>query len=138
MKRIIKSLNAKDILLLHNLVIDATDGSHGISDYKLFESTVQSPFATFVGQEMYPTILEKAAALLHSLLTKPVFIDKNGKNAAVNANTAILSCAAFLELNGYRFIASPEDIRNLLNKTKKEKITVDQAIEWIQANSQKV
>src|SRR4051794_27496021 len=114
MKRIIKYLKSKDIILLHNLIVDSTGGSHGISDYDLFMSAVLSPHSTFVGQEMYQTPIEKASALLHSLLTKPVFFNKEGKKAEVNSKTAFLACATFLELNGYQFNADPNQVSKFI------------------------
>lgn len=134
MKRIIKYLNPKDILLLHSLVVDATNDYHGISDFHEFELAAMSPYSTFVGQEMYPSIIEKASALLQALLTRPVFVNKE-KKAAVNEKTAIIACITFLELNGYQFNASQTEITQFILKSKREKLTVDEAIEWLQSNS---
>jgi death on curing protein len=139
MKRIvIKHLQPKDVILLHNLMIDATGGTHGISNYQEFEAAVQTPDATFVGQEMYPTVIEKAAALLHALITRPVFIDSKGQKADVNQKTAILSCMTFLEINGYEFIAEPKEVVKFIKSAENENLTVDQTIEWVVKNCRKV
>ena len=46
---------------LHRFLMQVTGGLDGLRDEGLFDSAVQSPFATFGGQELYPSIEEKAA-----------------------------------------------------------------------------
>jgi len=73
-----------------------------IGDYGLLESAVARPQATVFGEDAYPTIHEKAAALLQSLATNHALIDGNKR-------TAFVSTALFYELNGRRIRASAED-----------------------------
>jgi death-on-curing protein len=61
---------------------------------QLLESALGRPFQSAGGQEAYPTIVEKAAALFHSLISNHPF--HNG-----NKRTAVLSMDAFLMGNGY-------------------------------------
>jgi death-on-curing protein len=58
------------------------------------ESALGRPFHSADGQDVYPTIIEKAAALFHSLIANHPF--HNG-----NKRTAVLSMDAFLMGNGY-------------------------------------
>ncbi|MEE2035940.1 type II toxin-antitoxin system death-on-curing family toxin [Nocardiopsis sp. CT-R113] len=68
-------------------------GSARVRDFGLLESAVHRPRGSSFGDEHYPDLFEKAAALMHSLARNHVFIDGN-KRAAWN-------CAAtFLEVNG--------------------------------------
>ena len=73
-----------------------------IGDYGLLETAVARPQATVFGEDAYPTIHEKAAALLQSLATNHALIDGNKR-------TAFVSTALFYELNGRRIRASAED-----------------------------
>lgn len=73
-----------------------------IGDYGLLESAVARPQASVFGEDAYPTLHEKAAALLQSLATNHALIDGNKR-------TAFVSTALFYELNGYRIGASAED-----------------------------
>ena len=47
------------VLLLHQLIAQETGGSIGVRDEGLLESALESVFATFGGQELYPTKEEK-------------------------------------------------------------------------------
>lgn len=66
-------------------------------DVGLIDSACQRPRASAFGQEAYPRLLEKAAALLHSLTANHPLI--NG-----NKRTAWLSTVVFLRLNGAEVI----------------------------------
>jgi death-on-curing protein len=64
-----------------------------VGDYGLLESAVARPQATVFGEDAYPTIHEKAAALLQSLATNHALIDGNKR-------TAFVATALFYALNG--------------------------------------
>lgn len=69
-------------------------GTGGISDVGLIESACARPRATAFGDDAYPSIWEKAAALLQSLARNHAFIDGNKR-------TAWLAAATFLGVNGH-------------------------------------
>ncbi len=60
----------------------------------LLHSAVARPFAAFGGEEFYPTDLEKAAALFHSLIKNHPFMDGTKR-------TAFSAALYFLEQCGY-------------------------------------
>jgi death-on-curing protein len=68
----------------------------GINDISVLESAVNRPMQTVFGEDAYPTLFDKAAALLESLVKNHCFV--NG-----NKRTAYLSMKAFLRVNGYDF-----------------------------------
>lgn len=61
----------------------------------LLHAAVARPFATFLGEELYPTDFEKAAALFHSLIKSHPFMDGTKR-------TAFASALFFLSERGYR------------------------------------
>lgn len=67
----------------------------GVKDRGLLESAVHRPQQSIFGEEAYPSLFDKAAALLESLVKNHCF--HNG-----NKRTAYLAAKAFLLLNGYR------------------------------------
>jgi death on curing protein len=67
----------KEVELLHRILIDKFGGSYGIRDNAALESAITRPFQTFDGKELYPSVLEKAAALIESILINHPFIDGN-------------------------------------------------------------
>lgn len=56
-------LTKEQILLLHTQLIEITGGSDGIRDIGLLESALESPFQSYGGVELYPSIQAKAARL---------------------------------------------------------------------------
>jgi death on curing protein len=52
-----------EVLELHRQVIDQSGGAFGIREVGLLESAIAQPRMTFDGEELYPSLLEKAALL---------------------------------------------------------------------------
>ena len=65
------------ILLLHQLIAQETGGEVGLRDQALLESAIESAFATFDGQDLYPTKEAKAARLGYALISNHAFLDGN-------------------------------------------------------------
>lgn len=70
-------------------------------DVGLLDSACQRPAASAFGADAYPTLLEKAAALLHSLTANHALIDGNKR-------TAWLSTVVFLRDNGARVVVTDD------------------------------
>ncbi|NGM85301.1 type II toxin-antitoxin system death-on-curing family toxin [Paenibacillus sp. 7124] len=66
----------------------------GIKDHALLDSAVHRPEQSLFGEDAYPSLFEKAAALLESLVKNHCF--HNG-----NKRTAYLAVKSFLMVNGY-------------------------------------
>ena len=84
------------VLLLHQLIAEETGGSIGVRDEGLLESALEAAFSTFGGQELYPSLEEKAAHLLYFITKNHSFLDGNKRIAA----TMFLY---FLDRNGVLF-----------------------------------
>ena len=119
-----KYLTVKDVLLLHDMAVDGSGGSHGLRDIGLLESAVARPESSFDGEELYPTIFLKAGALIHSLLRNHPFVDGNKR-------TSIFATMTFLELNKYTFIAEQKEIVIFALKVENEKLSVEQIADWL-------
>lgn len=61
-----KLLSRRQILMLHSMLIAQSGGMDGLRDEGLLDSAVNTPLQAFGGQELYPTILEKAARVMDS------------------------------------------------------------------------
>ena len=68
-------LTKEQILLLHTQLIETTGGSDGIRDVGLLESALESPFQSFDGEELYPSIQAKAARLCYGLVKNHAMVD---------------------------------------------------------------
>jgi death-on-curing protein len=68
---------------IHDVLIEQFGGVKGIRDKGLLESALLRPYQTFDGKELYPTPVDKAAALFESLVTNHPFLDGNKRIAYV-------------------------------------------------------
>ncbi|CAL9427879.1 type II toxin-antitoxin system death-on-curing family toxin [Streptomyces sp. enrichment culture] len=82
---------AGDVLVIAGHAVDDQDVV--VRDTGLLDSAAHRPSAAAFGEEAYPSLLEKAAALLRSLAVNHPFFDGNKR-------TAWLSCVTFLAING--------------------------------------
>ncbi len=91
------------VLLLHQLMAEATGGDAGVRDEALLESAIENIYATFDGQELYPSKEEKAARLGFSLISNHAFVDGNKR-------IGIYIMLSFLEINGIRIEADNDEV----------------------------
>ncbi|NTS41641.1 type II toxin-antitoxin system death-on-curing family toxin [Flavisolibacter sp. BT320] len=113
-----------DILLLHERSINDYDGSHGVRDAGLLEAAIARPFQTFGGKDLYPTPIEKAAALGESLIKNHPFVDGNKR-------TGLLAMASFLINHQYTFQASSKELYSFIVNISTGAITFDEIVAWL-------
>ena len=95
-------LTLAELLHLHRLLIERSGGAAGIHSVAALQSALAQPHMTFGGQDLYPTVVEKAAALGFSLISNHPFVDGN-KRIGHGA------MEVFLLLNGYQIDASVDE-----------------------------
>jgi death on curing protein len=101
----------------------------GCRDLSLLESAVSRPFQTVFGNDAYPTILEKAVALFHSLVSNHPFHDGNKR-------TAVMALYAFLLANGSYFALTNDEAYALAKATasyRERGLTHEQGLSEIHA-----
>ncbi|TYP90784.1 type II toxin-antitoxin system death-on-curing family toxin [Blastococcus xanthinilyticus] len=91
--------------LLH--VATRTLGEVQVRDAGLLESVLARPRATAFGEDAYPSIHDKAAALLHSLARSHALVDGNKR-------LALAGTIAFYGLNGLRLTLSNDEAYDLV------------------------
>lgn len=84
-------LSSEDIVVIAEHACD--DMQIVLRDAGLLESAAHRPSAAMFGEEAYPDLIDKAAALLQSLAVNHSLFDGNRR-------TAWLSCVTFLAMNG--------------------------------------
>jgi death-on-curing protein len=78
-----------------------------VRDAGLLESALGRPQATVFGDDAYPTLHLKAAALLHSLARNHPLLDGNKR-------LAWAATAVFLGINGHRVVAGQDEVVDLV------------------------
>ena len=113
-----------EVVELHRQLLQATGGAPGIRDLGVLESAVAQPRATFGGVDLYPTLVEKAAALCFSLVQNHPFVDANKRVAHAAMET-------FLVLNGAEIDAPVDDQERLMLDLAAGRIHRSQLIDWL-------
>lgn len=126
-----KYLTAEQVLFIHARLITETGGEHGVLDLGLLQSAVARPQATFDGQDLYPDLFSKAAALMESLIGNHAFV-------AGNKRTAITASGLFLRLNGYHLTADNQQLETFTLQCAQHLVSLDQMTVWFEDQSQRV
>jgi death-on-curing protein len=91
--------------LLH--IADRTLGQVDVRDMGLLESALARPRTTVFGEDAYPDLARKAAALTHS-------VTKNHARVDGNKRLALAALIAFLGLNGLRLTFSNDEAHDFI------------------------
>jgi len=121
----VKLLTVEEIILLHDLVISRTGGEEGIRDEGLLISSVENIKATFDAEDLYPTLINKAAQLGFSLINNHGFVDGNKR-------VGVLAMLIMLETNNISITASNDEIVELGLKTADGRYTSEDIVGWIE------
>jgi len=95
--------STETVIDIHAELIDKIGGSHGIRDKNLLDMTVNSTFQTFDGNDLYPTITDKAAHLVYSLIKNHPFLDGNKR-------IGVTAMIIFLKANGVKFKCTNDEL----------------------------
>lgn len=90
-------MNIEEVLKIHDVLIDQFGGSYGVRDKSALISALNRPFATFDLKELYPAPIEKAAALLESIVSNHPFIDGNKRTGYVLARLLLMESGLDIE-----------------------------------------
>lgn len=115
------------ILLLHQVMAEATGGDVGVRDEALLESAIENIFATFDGKELYPSKEEKAARLGFSLISNHAFVDGNKR-------IGMYIMFSFLELNGIKIEATNGEVAELGLAVASGSAGYDDILSWIKSH----
>jgi death on curing protein len=124
-------LTFEQVLAIHDNQIETYGGSHGIRDLALFESAIMRPQTTFGGKDLYPSIFEKAAVLMHSLIMNHPFVDGNKRTGTVSA-------LVFLEINRFRIAVHQNELVDVSLEIALKKMDVKGVATWLEKSSKKI
>jgi death-on-curing protein len=123
-----KWVNLVELALIHERVIQETGGVHGITNPGGLESSLARPFTTFGGVELFPNLISKVAALIHSLVVFHPFADGNKRTALVAADVC-------LRLNGYRLVPSA-DVEPFFWSIARGEKAIEEIVQWLRTHTE--
>jgi len=122
-----RHLTIDEILELHRLVFLQSGGAIGIRDLGALDSAVAQTRFAFGGTDLYPTIVEKAAAMGYSLVMNHPFVDGNKRVGHAAMET-------FLVLNGYEIRADVDEQEKTILRLAAGTLSRDEFVDWLGAH----
>lgn len=117
-------LSKEQVILLHSHIIEETGGMPGIRDEGLLESALEAPFMSFGGEELFPSILEKAARLCYGLAMNHPFVDGNKR---ISAHAMLI----FLSLNKVELEYTQNELIQVILNIAKGELNSSDLFEWL-------
>lgn len=121
-------LALEEVLELHRRLLEQSGGTPGVRDPRALESALAQPGMSFDGADLYPDLVEKAAALGFSLIKNHPFVDGNKRIGQAVLEVCLL-------LNGCEVAASVEEQESTLLKLAAGTIGRDEFVEWLQSHT---
>lgn len=120
-----KKLTKEQILLLQQDLIEQTGGTAGLRDKGLLESALFTPFQSFDGNDMFPSLQQKAARLGFGLVQNHPFVDGNKR---IGAHAMLV----FLSLNGVELAYTQQELSGMILDVAAGKQSFEDMVVWIQ------
>ena len=102
-----KTLSKRQILMLHQQLVEQTGGSDGIRDDGLLDSALSAPFQSFDNTDVYPSLQQKAARLCFGLVKNHPFVDGNKR---IGAHAMLV----FLAVNGVELTYTQTELSDII------------------------
>ncbi len=120
-------LSLQQVYALHAEALRTAGGNPGVRDAGGAESAVAQPKMTFGGEDFYPTLADKAAALGFSLIKNHAFIDGNKRvgHAAMEV---------FLVINGHQIDCDVDEQERVIKSVAAGTTGREEFTEWVRAH----
>ena len=117
-------LSLEQVLALHRLQRRRFGGAGGLRERGALEAALGRPQMTFGGEDLYPDVAAKAAALMHSLVMNHPFVDGNER---VGAHAAVL----FLLANRFQPGFAPGELTEVTLGVARGEVSAEALTIWI-------
>ena len=123
-----KYLTLAQALKLHAAVLVTSGGTDGIRDLGRLESAVRTQEQAVFGSELYPGIIDKAAALIRGIINDHPFVDGNKR-------TGMLAGLSLLRINDGELVIKEGEIEDFAVLIATNHLGVKEIAEWLHAHS---
>ena len=103
----------------------------GIRNIGLLESAISTPFQSFGGCDLYPTVYEKAAQLCRGITKNHPFVDGNKR-------TALHCMFIYLKVNGYIINATLEEKKSLIIDIASGEKSYEDVVNWLRMYAEQI
>ena len=123
----ISYLSLDQVYRLHQQALQEKGGDPGVRYPEAIESAVAQPQMTFGGEDLYPTLAEKAATLGFSLIKNHAFVDGNKRVGHAAMET-------FLMMHGYEIATGVDEQERVILLLADNKMEREEFTEWVKAH----
>lgn len=109
----------------HARSIEAFGGAQGLRDQGALEAALARPYQTFGGEDLYPSPVAKAAALMESVIIRHPWLDGNKR-------TGLGLALLLLRKEGFRIEATQDELYELTIRVAEGRSSADEIGEWMQ------
>ena len=120
----LERLTKRQILLLHEQLLQEFGGTPGVRDEGLLDSALAAPFQTFDGQSLYPSVQAKAAQLGFGLVCNHPFVDGNKR---IGTHVMLV----FLALNGIDLSYTQQELIDMIFAVASSQASAADLLQWI-------
>ena len=119
-----KTLSKRQILMLHQQLMEQTGGSGGIRDESLLDSALSAPFQSFDNTDVYPSLQQKAARLCFGLVKNHPFVDGNKR---IGAHAMLV----FLAVNGVELTYTQTELSDIILQVAASEKEYADLLDWL-------
>lgn len=119
-----KLLTIEEVVRLHARVVAQSGGAPGIRDQGGLESAIAQPRMSFGGQDHYPQLTDKVAALCFSLVLNHPFVDGNKRIGHAAMETMLV-------LNGYELAAPVDEAESVILRLAAGALKREEFTSWV-------
>ncbi len=120
-------LTLNEVLEVYRQVIVQSGGAEGLIHLPALESALAQSRITFGGEDLYPTLVDKAAALGYALIKNHPFLDGNKR-------TGHAAMEVFLVLNGYEIRAAVDEQEHVMLQVAASEIEREEFTTWLRTH----
>ena len=125
-----KKFSKEDIILLHKLLVEQYGGDSNIRDNELLDLSINSPYQTFDGKDLYDGVVRKAVHLCYSLVMNHPFVDGNKR---IGAHCLVI----LLDANNYALSYSQDELIDVVMGIASSSLTENDLLEWVENHIKK-
>lgn len=119
-------ISIDEVLQIHKILIERFGGTDGVRDRSLLDSSISRPFNTFDQQDLYPSIIDKSAAVIESIVRNHPFIDGNKRTGYTLMRLLLLT-------DGLDIKATEDEKYDFVISIAKGELSFDKIKSWIAA-----
>ena len=120
-------ISIEEVLWIHDILIFRFGGSPGVRDKELLQSSILRPYSTFDSADLYPTAIDKASALIESIVKNHPFIDGNKR-------TGYTVMRLFLLNEGLDINATENQKFKFVIEIAEGKLSINEIKNWIESH----